>query len=329
MKKEIYLAGGCFWGVERYFSLINGVTATQVGYANGLGPAPTYEEVCTGTAGFAETVQVIYEPRKAPLPFLLRLYLASIDPTSVNRQGHDQGIQYRTGIYYTDPADRAVALQALEREQAHHDRPLAVEVLPLGNFYPAEEYHQRYLVKNPNGYCHLDPGLFDQARQAKPTPDERWPLPSREELARRLTPQQYAVTQEQGTEPPFRNPYWEEERPGIYVDVTTGRPLFLSAHKFPSSCGWPSFSRPLDAALVEERTDRSHGMVRTEVLAAHSHAHLGHLFADGPKELGGRRYCINSAALRFIPREEMEDAGYGDLLPLVEGRAGTTQNQTH
>ena len=168
----------------------------------------------------------------------------------------------------------------------------------------------------------LDPGLFDQARQAKPTPDERWPLPSREELARRLTPQQYAVTQEQGTEPPFRNPYWEEERPGIYVDVTTGRPLFLSAHKFPSSCGWPSFSRPLDAALVEERTDRSHGMVRTEVLAAHSHAHLGHVFADGPKELGGRRYCINSAALRFIPREEMEDAGYGDLLPLVEGRAG-------
>ena len=323
MNKEIYLAGGCFWGVERYFSLVAGVVETTAGYANGKGDAPTYQQVCQGDRGFAETVRVVYDPRKAPLAFLLRLYFAAIDPTLINRQGNDRGIQYRTGIYYTDPSDRLPAQRALEGLAARYDQPLAVELLPLDNFYPAEDYHQQYLVKNPGGYCHLGPDRFRLAREARPTPEERWPLPSPRELASRLTPQQYAVTQEKATEPPFRNPYWDEDRPGIYVDVTTGRPLFLSAHKFASGCGWPSFTRPLDPALLDQRTDRSHGMVRTEVLARDSGAHLGHVFADGPREAGGLRYCINSASLRFIPQEEMEGAGYGDFLPLLTGRGPT------
>ena len=317
MNKEIYLAGGCFWGVERYFSQVEGVLETTVGYANGTGDSPSYEQVCQGDRGFAETVRLVYDPRKAPLLFLLRLYFAAIDPTLLNRQGNDQGVQYRTGIYYTDPTDELPARQALAKEQEKYDQPLAVELLPLANFYPAEEYHQRYLVKNPGGYCHLGPALFAQAKAARPTPEERWPVPSASELSRRLTPQQYAVTQESATEPPFRNPYWDEERPGIYVDVTTGRPLFLSTDKFFSGCGWPSFSRPLDPSLLTQQTDRSHGMIRTEVRARDSQAHLGHVFDDGPRELGGLRYCINSASLRFIPREQMEAAGYGDYLPLL------------
>ena len=313
---ESYFAGGCFWGTEAYFRSVAGVTDTQVGYANGTVPDPTYELVCRGDSGYAETVRVRYDPAAAPLDFLLELYFKSIDPTAVNRQGNDRGSQYRTGIYYVEAADRPVIDRAMERLAARVAAPLAVEVAPLRNFYPAEEYHQRYLEKNPGGYCHLPAALFQEAREARP--ERRYEKPDDETLLRRLTPQQYAVTQENETEPPFQNAYWDQFRPGVYVDITTGQPLFTSADKFESGCGWPSFSKPIDREALKELRDASFGMERVEVRSRLGDAHLGHVFPDGPRESGGLRYCINSAALRFIPAERMEAEGYGWLLPLVK-----------
>lgn len=317
--KEIYLAGGCFWGTEHFLKQIEGVEATQVGYANGNIANPTYRQVCTGTTDFAETVKVQYDPQKVDLPFLIDLYFKTIDPTSVNRQGNDRGTQYRTGIYYTDSADLPAIRETLRLQAARYPRPLAVEVKPLENFYPAEDYHQDYLDKNPGGYCHIDPSLFDLARKAKmPQPSAAYSKPDEATLRSMLTPEQYAVTQKNATEPAFRNAYWNEHRPGIYVDITTGEPLFVSTDKFDSGCGWPSFSKPIDRSLIEENIDISHGMVRTEVRSKTGDAHLGHVFTDGPADKGGLRYCINSASLRFIPKEKMQAEGYGEYLDLVK-----------
>ena len=305
--KTIYLAGGCFWGTEHFFSLVPGVIDTEVGYANSNVPNPSYREVCTGNTGAAETVKVVYDPDSVTLPFLLDLYYKTIDPTSVNRQGNDRGTQYRTGIYYTDSAELPVIERSLEKLQKEYSRPLAIEVGPLRNFYPAEDYHQDYLDVNPGGYCHINPALFREARTAK-DPDA---------LVNRLTPLQYEVTQRNATERPYLNEYYDEFRPGIYVDIVTGEPLFLSTDKFESGCGWPAFSRPISDELIKELRDTTHGMVRTEVRSAHGDSHLGHVFNDGPRESGGLRYCINSASLRFVPLAEMEAQGYGNLIPLV------------
>lgn len=312
---EIYLAGGCFWGMQKYLSSIRGVLATEAGYANGPTERPTYEQVCRNS-GHAETVRVEYDPERAPLSFLLRLYFDAIDPTSVNRQGGDSGIQYRTGIYYTDESDLPVIRGEIGRLQEKLSAPVAVEVKPLQNFYPAENDHQNYLDKNPEGYCHISRAKIEKASQAEYHP-KRFLFPGQNFLKGTLTPMQYDVTQNAATEPPFQNEYWNTARPGIYVDVTTGEPLFTSRDKFDSGCGWPSFSRPISPELVTERRDRSHGMVRTEVRSKNGNAHLGHVFPDGPRELGGLRYCINSASLRFIPKEKMEEEGYGDWMDRV------------
>ena len=204
---------------------------------------------------------------------------------------------------------------------------MAVEAGPLINFYPAEGYHQDYLEKNPGGYCHIDPVLFQQARDANRLADvpeavekRVFTRPGDAVLKERLTPLQYAVTQMNATETPFRNAYWDENREGIYVDITTGEPLFVSADKFESGCGWPSFSKPIRPDVIEERSDASHGMRRTEVRSKTGNAHLGHVFTDGPQERGGLRYCINSASLRFIPKDEMEKEGYGEYLSFLGGR---------
>ncbi len=314
---EIYLAGGCFWGMEKYLSSIRGVLSTEVGYANGRTLHPTYEDVCHKNTGHAETVRVEYDPEVISLRFLLQLYFEAIDPTAVNRQGADVGVQYRTGIYYTDPADLPVIQEAIGELQKTLDRPVAVEVKPLENYSPAEEYHQKYLDKNPGGYCHIGPDKFARAARALVDPEDYAP-PEQAKLRETLTDIQYRVTQEDATEPPFANEYWDLFRPGIYVDVTTGEPLFLSTDKFESGCGWPSFAKPIDPRVLRERLDTSHGMRRIEVRSRVGDAHLGHVFDDGPKELGGRRYCINSAALKFIPKEEMEKEGYGYLLGLLE-----------
>ena len=308
---EIYLAGGCFWGTEKYIASIPGALSTQVGYANGRTENPTYEEVCHSNTGHAETVRVLYDPERLPLPFLLELYYEAIDPTSVNRQGGDRGTQYRTGIYYTDPVDLPVIERSLSALQSRLDQPVAIEVLPLANFCPAEEYHQKYLEKNPTGYCHIPPERFRRAAQALVNPT-LYTRPDTDTLRRTLTPLQFEVTQNAATEAPYQNEYDRVFRPGLYVDVTTGEPLFLSGDKFASGCGWPSFSKPVDPGTVKEQTDATHGMIRTEVRSRVGNAHLGHVFPDGPEDMGGLRYCINSAALRFIPLDDLEKEGYGE-----------------
>ena len=263
------------------------------------------------------------------LPFLIDLYFKTIDPTILNRQGNDVGTQYRTGIYYTDAADRAVIDRAIDRESRHYAQPIVVETKPLENFYPAKDYHQQYLRNNPGGYCHISPELMKLAANAKdPNPKAlskdstgqrlRYRKPSDRELRSRLTAGQYAVTQQGATEAPYINEYDREFRRGIYVDVTTDEPLFVSSDKFDSGCGWPPFSRPISPEVLTEHIDTTHGMRRVEVRSATGDAHLGHVFPDGPRSKGGLRYCINSASLRFIPESEMEAAGYGEYLPLLD-----------
>lgn len=316
MKKEIYLAGGCFWGTEKYLENIPGILSTEVGYANGTTKNPTYEEVCHKNTGHAETVKVEYEDSIIGLPYILELYYDVINPVSVNRQGGDTGTQYRTGIYYTDDGDMPVIEKSVEELQKKYKEKIAIERVPLLNYYKAEEYHQKYLDKNPEGYCHISGDKFEKAKLAVDK-SKKFPRKSKEELRSRLTETQFEVTQNSATEPPFQNEYYDEFREGIYVDVTTGEPLFLSCDKFESGCGWPSFSRPLTADLIRELEDKSFGRLRTEVRSSLGDAHLGHVFTDGLKEMGGLRYCINSAALRFIPKEEMKTEGYEAYLVLL------------
>ena len=329
-QKEIYLAGGCFWGTELYVDLVYGVISVESGYANGMTSHPSYRTVCSGS-GHAEAVHVVYDPRVVSLDEILTAFYDSIDPTAKDRQGNDVGRQYRSGIYYVPNADGSesddarvirASLDALEKRIG---KPVAIETGAIVNFYRAEEAHQEYLEKNPNGYCHISPVLIAQMREKRAAaeragkqPTRIFAKPSDAELKERLTGIQYAVTQQKATEPAFRNEYDHEFREGIYCDITTGEPLFISTDKYDSGCGWPAFSRPIDSALIAEHEDRSYGMVRTEVTAAGSGAHLGHVFDDGPAATGGLRYCINSASLRFIPKEDMETEGYGDYLYLLE-----------
>jgi peptide methionine sulfoxide reductase msrA/msrB len=308
--KTIYLAGGCFWGLQKYLSLIQGVIRTEVGYANGATVNPTYEQVCAGS-GHAETVRVEYDENVITLTHLLDLYADVIDPTSINRQGGDAGVQYRTGVYYENEADRAIIAGWLVLLGESQTKPIAIEFLPLENFHPAEEYHQNYLDKNPGGYCHISNDKFECARNA--VHDLK-----NDQLRERLTPLQYEVAVSGATEPPFENEYYDNFEPGIYVDIISGKPLFVSTDKFESGCGWPAFSKPIDDTLVRELADKSYGRNRMEVKANESDAHLGHVFNDGIPELGGLRYCINSASLRFVAKEDMERKGYGKYLPLVK-----------
>ena len=345
---EIYLAGGCFWGVEEYYSRIPGVADATSGYANGTVKNPSYQQVCTGTTNAAETVRVIYDPSVISLTTLVEQFFEIIDPTSLNRQGNDRGTQYRTGVYYTDAADLD-AIQAVFDEVAkRYDAPLATELGVLQSFYEAEDYHQDYLEKNPGGYCHIDfSSLDDIVLETEKTgcgdaddtgpgnegtagdvvsgdsaaikvDPSKYTRPSDDEIAAMLTPEQYEVTQHEGTERAFTGAYWDTFEAGIYVDIVTGEPLFSSADKFESGCGWPSFSRPIDPDVVVEHVDGSWGMVRTEVKSRVGASHLGHVFNDGPRGLGGLRYCIDSASLRFIPYGQMAEQGYAEFMPLCE-----------
>ena len=237
-----------------------------------------------------------------------------VDPTSLYKQGNDVGSQYRSGIYYTEDSDRDIAREVLDKEQENYEKKIVVELLPLENFSEAEEYHQDYLEKNPGGYCHID-----LKKAEEPFIDEKdYPRPEKEELRKKLTEVQYKVAVENDTEHAFSNEYWDQFEPGIYVDVASGEPLFSSRDKFSSGCGWPSFSKPIAKELVRYREDRSFHMLRTEVRSRSADIHLGHVFRDGPKELGGLRYCINSASIRFIPYEKMEEEGYAYLKSVVK-----------
>ena len=308
---EIYLAGGCFWGLEEYFSRISGVLQTSVGYANGQVETTNYQLI--KETDHAETVQVFYDEKVVSLREILLYYFRVIDPLSVNQQGNDRGRQYRTGIYYLEEADLPTINTVVREQELLIGRKIAVEVEKLRHYILAEDYHQDYLKKNPGGYCHID------VRDAeKPLIDAvNYEKQSQAVLRENLSEESYRVTQEAATEAPFSNAYDQTFEEGIYVDITTGEPLFFAKDKFASGCGWPSFSRPISKELIHYYQDLSHGMERIEVRSRSGNAHLGHVFTDGPQELGGLRYCINSASLRFIAKNEMEEAGYGYLLPYL------------
>ena len=312
--KTIYLAGGCFWGLEAYMERIYGVADVISGYANGNTENPTYEDVSRKNTGHAETLKIQYDPARVSLDNLLDYYLQVIDPTSLNKQGNDVGTQYRTGIYFTDEKDREIIEKKLEDEQKKYKDKIVVEVEKLSNFYEAEAYHQDYLDKNPYGYCHIDLRKANEIIIDK----EKYKKPSDDFLRKRLTNIQYNVTQKSDTEQPFSNKYWNSEKKGIYVDIVTGEPLFVSSDKFNSGCGWPSFSKPISKDVVKYSGDNSYNMDRVEVRSRAGGSHLGHVFEDGPKESGGLRFCINGAALRFVPLEDMDKEGYGYLKHLVK-----------
>ena len=284
-QQVIYLAGGCFWGVEAFISRLKGVNQTEVGYANGIDLAPTYEKVSTGKTGHAETVKATYNPEIISLEEILENFFRIIDPFSKNRQGPDIGTQYRTGIYWQEDSQREAVMRFLSEKQRQFKKRIVVEARPIGSFYPAEEYHQKYLEKNPQGYCHVDLNLID---------DKEFDHLSREE---------YEITQLSLTEAPFANRYDDFFKEGVYVDVVDGEVLFSSEDKFDSGCGWPAFSKPISDDVIIKHRDFSHGTTRIEVRSAKANSHLGHLFHDGPG--GSPRYCINSAALKFIPKEDM------------------------
>jgi peptide methionine sulfoxide reductase msrA/msrB len=312
----IYLAGGCFWGIEKLMQSIPGVVDVVSGYANGKADlVPTYNKVLTGNTGYRETVRVEYDPSEVSLDAILFTYFNIIDPTIENRQGNDRGTQYQTGVYYVDEVSQSIVERIAAIERARTSK-FVVEIEPLTIFYDAEEYHQDYLDKNPMGYCHISPDEMRAASQLIIDPAD-YPRPSDEEIKARLTDLQYNVTQNDGTERAFNNEYWDNQEEGIYVDVVTGEPLFSSREKFTSGTGWPSFSAPIDEHTIRFIEDKSFGMRRIEVRSRAGNSHLGHVFYDDPTSPNGTRYCINSAALRFISLAAMEEEGYGYLLSLV------------
>lgn len=305
-----YFAGGCFWGLERYFQNVDGVTDTTVGYAQSTVENPTYEQVCSGVTDAAETVKVTFDPERVSLRTLSLLFLEVIDPFSVDRQGEDSGRQYRTGMFFTSDAQKSVYIAAIEQLIDRIPQRPAVLIEELRNFYPAEAHHQDYLINNPGGYCHIPLAAIANVKRRQKYVGKIWDL----------TLEQFAVTQNAATERPFVNEYDHTFEPGIYVDVVSGEPLFSSRDKFDSGCGWPAFSKPLRAdSVTEHEDDRVPGRPRIEIRTADTQIHLGHVFTDGPKERGGLRYCMNSASLRFVPRSRMEAEGYADWIPAVDG----------
>ena len=312
-RQTVYMAGGCFWGMQEYLRRIDGVLATEVGYAQSQVADPSYEEVCSGATDAVETVKVVFDPARVALTTVTRLYFDVIDPFSLNRQGNDQGRQYRTGRYF-DPAspwggEQEEAFRKVMGEVAKYlGRTSVVEVEALKNFYPAEDYHQNYLEKNLGGYCHISPAKIANVATRQKFIDRVYTL----------SPLQFSVTQEADTEQPFANEYDQTFDPGIYVDIVSGKPLFASTSKYDSGCGWPAFGKPINPDdLVEIPDHQIPGRPRTEVRVKDSGIHLGHVFTDGPAEFHGVRYCMNSASLRFIPLARMEAEGYADYISLV------------
>ncbi|WP_211745239.1 peptide-methionine (S)-S-oxide reductase MsrA [Paenibacillus sp. Marseille-Q4541] len=308
-------AGGCFWCMVSPFEELPGILQVKSGYTGGHTENPTYEEVCSDTTGHVEAVQITFDPKVFPYEKLLALFWQQIDPTDAGGQFHDRGTSYQTAIFYHNDEQKVKAeasKQALEAS-GRFDKPIFTPIIPATTFYEAEEYHQDYHKKNPAHYKR-----YRKGSGREDFIDQHWSSNAKHEnLRERLTPIQYEVTQNGTTEPPFQNEFWDHEGDGIYVDIVSGEPLFSSKDKYDAGCGWPSFTRPLRSYSIKEKTDLSHFMIRTEVRSRESDSHLGHVFDDGPGE-NGLRYCINSASLRFVPKEDLEKEGYGEYLPYFE-----------